>query len=287
MVSSGMRIFSRAILAAAILVSSCSLQKLIEPPGRPAVKPYQNPHTACAVCHGTDKPQPGPALFVAGVDPSDACLLCHDYKENHHPTDFAPADPSQFSFPLFDGKVKCLSCHEIHGGQAHGGTARLLRGGPYEDRREICFRCHSRERYGRINPHVMLDEEKRFRLVNGKPVCLVCHAKMPDPEKDVTTTVQFRADVGFLCWRCHPPMPDPFFSTHFLIKPKAAMLELMYETEEAEMVIFPLVPRGRITCSTCHNPHQAGVIQREGAAKGADARARLRTTTLCYACHRI
>ncbi len=285
-----MRYLIGMLLVSSILVASCSMHKLLYPEEHhPGAAPYKNPHVnaPCSVCHNSDKPQPGAPPFAAGVDPSEACVNCHDYKENHHPTDFVPANTSIFPFPLFQGKVTCLSCHEIHGGPDRRGTKRLLRGGPYEDRRQICFRCHSQERYALINPHNMLDKEKKFRQVNGKPVCLVCHAKVPNPERDVTATVQFRADVGFLCWRCHPPMPDPFFSSHFLVKPSPEVLKNMQETEATEIVIFPLVPRDRITCSTCHNPHEEGVIQREGAAKGAGRKGRLRSSSICYDCHRI
>lgn len=275
------------VLAAAIVVSSCSMQKLIAPERpRSLVPAYKSPHSLCVACHITEKPQAGGALFAPGTDPSVTCLECHDYNKNHHPVDFVPAVTSGFPFPLFEGKIRCLTCHEIHGGAGNEGTPKLLRGGPYTaDRRAICFRCHSSERYAAINPHLMLDEQNNYREVNGKPVCLLCHSQMPDPAKDYTENVRFRADVGFLCWRCHPPMPDPFFSTHFLKKPSAATLEAMHQAEERDMVILPMVPRGRITCSTCHNPHQERVIQHEAAAKGADRKGRLRLPSLCVACH--
>jgi nitrate/TMAO reductase-like tetraheme cytochrome c subunit len=133
----------------------------------------------------------------------------------------------------------------------------------------------------------MLDDDNSVRQVNGKPVCLLCHTKIPDTAADSTADVRFRADVGFLCWRCHPPMPDPFFATHFLVKPSAKTLNTMHQSEERLLVILPIVPRNRITCSTCHNPHQKGVIQRESAAKGADTKGRLRVSAICFACHSI
>jgi nitrate/TMAO reductase-like tetraheme cytochrome c subunit len=138
-----------------------------------------------------------------------------------------------------------------------------------------------------MDPHRMLDSEGNVREVNGKPVCLWCHSKKPDPAVDRTTDVRFRADVGFLCWRCHPPMPGDFFDQHFLVKPSTKTLQNIRETEERLLVILPLVPRGRITCSTCHNPHQKGVIQHEAAAKGADAISRLRLPSICFGCHRM
>ena len=123
--------------------------------------------------------------------------------------------------------------------------------------------------------------------VNGRSVCMLCHSNQPDPAKDSTNDVRFKADVGFLCWRCHPPMPGPFFDKHFLVRPSAETLRNILETEERRVVVIPLVPRGRITCSTCHNPHQEGVIQHEAAAKGADAVARLRIASPCFGCHRM
>ncbi len=279
------RILVPAVLAAALLTASCDLQRWVLPQQDRPAPAYKNPHTTCAACHASDKPRSGGALFAPGADPSSACINCHDYAENHHPVDFRPADASRIPFPLFDGTVRCLTCHEIHGGPDKTGTERLLRGGPYPDRREICFHCHSQEAYASIDPHRMLDAENRVRQVNGQPVCLLCHSKMPDPVNDYTTDVRFRADVGFLCWRCHPPMPDPFFSTHFLVTPSAQTLENMKQAEERDLIILPLVPRGRITCSTCHNPHQRGVLQHESAAKGADSRHKIRTRDLCSDCH--
>ncbi len=281
-----LRLLGYSVLAAVLLVS-CSLQELIQPHSLYPVPAYQNPHTFCGSCHETDSPGSDSALFTPGTDPSESCFGCHDYRENHHPVDFVPPDPARIPFPLFDGRVRCLTCHQIHGGPSHKGTPKLLRGGPYPDRRKICFNCHSGERYAAIDPHKMLDDAGNVRDVDGKPVCLLCHSKVPDPEVDRTNDVRFRADVGFLCWRCHPPMPDPFFRQHFLVKPSAETLKNIQSAEERLMVTLPLVPRGRITCSTCHNPHQKGVIRREGAAKGADATSRLRLSSICFACHRM
>lgn len=275
-----------SVVLAAVFISSCSLQRLLatNQDHLPAA-PYTNSHTVCGACHATDMPRSGEELFLPGIDPSSSCLACHDYKENHHPVDFVPDDPVGRPFPVFEGKIRCLTCHEIHGGPGKKGTVKLLRGGPYPDRRTICFRCHSGEKYSGIDPHVMLDNRNRVRTVNGQPVCLLCHSIMPDPAKDVTDVVKFRADVGFLCWRCHPPMPDTALNAHFLVTPSSTTLAVMHQSEETSMVIFPMVPRGRITCSTCHNPHQKGVIQHDAAAKGSDSRGRLRLPSMCLACH--
>jgi len=272
-----------------ILLSSCTMSELIYPKRgnyvHKAPEHHAHQDVACASCHGIDKPQPV-SPFAEGIDPSTRCLDCHDYETNHHPVNFAPADPAHFPLPLYEGKVRCQTCHEMHGGPEKKGTKRLLRGGPYPDRRQICFRCHIGQ-YTGINPHHMIDSSNKIRSVRGKPVCLYCHSSVPDPSVDTTETVGFRADVGFLCWRCHPPMPDEFFDKHFLITPSEQTLENMWETQIRNDVILPIVPRYRITCSTFHKPRQKGVLQRQSAAKGADERARLRLNDICTACHRM
>lgn len=161
-----------------------------------------------ASCYAKLQREPGQTALGETSVPSSKCLDCHQYRENHHPVDIAPADPADFPFPLYDGKITCLTCHvEDH----MGGGVKLLRGGPYDDRRDICFQCHSQEKFLEIDPHVMLDNDGKVLAVSGKPVCLLCHAVQPDPDKDRTEDVRFRADVAFLCWRCHPPMAPPSF----------------------------------------------------------------------------
>ena len=269
-----------------LLASSCSLHKTaVSGSQRPALYAYKHFDQPCISCHGIQTPQLNGAVFTPGFDRSGSCLGCHDYQENHHPIDVVPVDPAGYSLPLDEGKIRCLTCHEIHGGPQKTGTKKLLQGGPYQDRREICFRCHSREAYSLIDPHKMLDKQNRVREVNGKPVCLICHAKTPDPAVDFTESVRFRADVGFLCWRCHPPMPGEFFDLHFLVTPSAKTMNKITTATERRYVILPMVPRGRITCSTCHNPHQEGVIQRPAAAKGAGSKSKLRLPDICAACH--
>jgi predicted CXXCH cytochrome family protein len=237
----------------------------------------------------TTRPAPAKPFFPvteAGADPSSKCLYCHDYQQNHHPIDIAPADPADYPFPLFDGKIKCLTCHV----DDHDASSKLLRGGPYRDRREICFQCHSEDEYSKIDPHKMLDDNGKIVVVNGRPVCLVCHAVEPNPAKDRTGDVRFRADIAFLCWRCHATMVNAmFFQTHFLSKPSLKMVKFIEKNSEELELTIPLVPRERLTCSTCHNPHQKGVITYEPSSKGADEPGRLRLPSpeICFVCHDV
>lgn len=241
-------------------------------------------HNACIECH----PESPEGKLILNPEPelSSACLYCHE-RENHHPVDFYPDRPTPPNMPLQNGELRCLTCHKIHRLPELDGPPKFLRGGPYKDRREICLRCHNPEKEGKVNPHLMLDGPGKVRELNGRPVCLVCHIAQPDPEKDRTADVRFRADIAFLCWRCHPPMPGEFFTQHFLVNPSRKASRVMRKAEREMGVIFPLVPRNRITCSTCHNPHQDGVIIQKAAAQGADSAHKLRVSSLdmCIACH--
>jgi predicted CXXCH cytochrome family protein len=212
------------------------------------------------------------------------CLSCHDYRQNHHPVDIPPI--GEIPFPLTDGRITCVTCHF---GDHETGGANFLREGPYLPQRDICFKCHHREEYRGVNPHEMLDEDGRFRrIVGGMTVCVICHPGTPNPDVERTEDIRLRADVGFLCWRCHPPMVNALFQAqHLLVEPSREMRKNLEKSETEMDVLLPLVPRDRVTCSTCHNPHQKGVIRREAAAKGADAPDRLRVASprLCFACH--
>lgn len=275
------------LIAVAVFVMAASCAQVIQT----HVADVRKKHGRCDMCHVTAEPRKGQPLFAEGTDPSVVCLRCHAYARNHHPVDMVPPEyfdiASQKTFPLFRGEIRCLTCHDPHGGAGLTETSGLLRGGPYGDRRALCFACHRQESYAGIDPHIMLDRNGRIIEVNNGPVCLVCHSKTPDPQVDRTNDVRFRADVAFLCWRCHPPMPGEFFGHHFLVKPSAGTIRIMKRAERDMGVILPLVPRGRITCSTCHNPHQKEVMVHAPARTGADSlyRLRLQPSIICTACH--
>jgi predicted CXXCH cytochrome family protein len=242
-------------------------------------------HSTCNDCHD-------------GLEPSldgEFCLICHyDYNTNHHPINFEPPQSDLIihdflDMPLFDGKIQCLTCHQVHGGEGLNQTPRMLRGGPYSQIRLFCYRCHYQEKYQNINVHKMHETDGSIRIVQGKIICLFCHSEEPYAYLDRTYDVKFRADATFLCWRCHPPMAGDFFRQHFLEKPSDEMRLDIYRFELENDVILPLVPRGKVTCSTCHNPHQAEVMITEASRAGADTKGRLRIRPprLCMGCHPV
>lgn len=221
----------------------------------------------------------------------DSCLVCHpDHKKNHHPVDFVPphidlVNINEEKFPLFDDKIQCFTCHTADGDYIEGND-KLLRGGPYRDNRQLCFQCHYQDKYSKINVHKMHEDNGGLRIIEGKLVCTFCHPQNINNLYS-TETVEFKADISFLCLRCHPAMSSPHIKGHFSIVPSEKTKNKIRAFEEEHNVILPLVPKGRITCATCHNPHQKGVLIDERAMAGADSPNLLRTEKdlLCYGCH--
>jgi len=243
------------------------------------------PHSDCKSCHIGAKPEGETARFPSYTDPSNFCLDCHNYTVNHHPVNLIPTMQIKSQFPLFSNEIKCLTCHEMHGGPQRNGTPMLLRGGPYIDLRTMCFDCHTTEQYAHIDPHIMMNDGEDRTFINGKVVCLYCHELEPDPSRDRANMVLFKADVSFLCLRCHPLMHADYFEKHFLVTPSDEVYKNINRPEIRERFSLPLVPRGRITCTTCHNPHQEGIISYGPSAAGADSVHRLRDEHVCIGCH--
>ena len=282
--------FASVLAASIVLFSACGIRHGADPAAA-----HRPKHSACVTCHRLAEPIADGAtdqVFPSGSDPADFCIDCHQNSENHHPVGIAPAAMSSkaslSSYPLYDGKITCLTCHVAHAGPQLEEPRKLLRGGPYADRRDICFRCHFAESYASINPHRMLEADGAVRQVAGAPVCLLCHREQPRRDSD-PGTVTFQADIAFLCWRCHPPMPGDFLQKHFQRKPREKTRRVMEETERTQEIVLPLTGDGQVSCSTCHNPHQPGVLERRAAQAGAGSPGSLRIAgqAVCSACHAV
>ncbi len=255
-----------------------------------------NPHWTgmhCLECH-TDKQ--GGALQYGG----DAILLCN----RCHVSESAPADPHPVgvmppeamrktmpsSWPLQDGTVTCLTCHDALL-QMHDNpfpqlfNPSFLRGGPAAPEGGFCFTCHDKKEYRKENPHQQLDAAG---LIMEK-ACLSCHRTVPVADQDRESAMgSLRAEAERLCASCHGDKntDHPVRGNHLVSVPDT-MQEIQKQKMTGQGVYLPLLSN-RVSCVTCHNPHQRGVLKMSGAAAGAGETHFLRLKPgkeLCTYCH--
>ena len=136
----------------------------------------------------------------------------------------------------------------------------------------------------------MLDVHKQINA-QGKLIvetCLYCHTDRPDVSRERYKDVKFIGDLEPLCRRCHVIRGNHSGNFNHSVRPSPLTLARMQAIEKEFGIILPLDENGKLTCITCHNPHQSGVIRPESpAARGADSkyRHRLPGNRLCIECH--
>jgi len=217
-------------------------------------------------------------------------------------------------FPLEEGKVGCSTCHDVTWGcgvepSASRSVPSRLRGGQMTNPMMFCFRCHAEERYNAFNAHDQLDAEGI-----KADTCLWCHASVPDVHLRLegATSQVLRRQSFAVCRSCHRvARHHPAGGMHMEVAPTAEMKWHMsaYEMQATMRLSFPqllkyaqatkreprampLDDQGRITCITCHNPHEKGVLPaRNPRAVGAEPklavnhRLRALDSNMCVACH--
>lgn len=277
-----------------------------------------NPHwakDACGACHVMQDRRPI-RMVTDSVD--QLCLSCHDgvkAKRESHPVGRlavvrdveVPRD-----WPLADGRLACLTCHDV---KRHCTTTAarpsvnpaLLRAHQPDEPMHFCTQCHKADASWRMSPHKNLDEAGR--IVESS--CNFCHTQAPALASEGIRrgSPMLHTDDAQLCLTCHTrhwdvsplghvdrPVPDE-------IRRAMVARELTINRDQEndslpgsanldrEPATLPLA-RGRVTCYTCHNPHQAGLFPQRtplGAisTEKDDAHAALRVSSmeLCLACH--
>lgn len=257
----------------------------------------------CLECH-TETVNDG-NLSLRFTDILQTCR-CHGYTSDTytHPVDIVPSPEIKakipVELPLTDGKITCTTCHLIqwqcqNDPDAKRVNAIFLRVNPFLPRTAICYFCHDEQQYKMLDPHNQLDASGNIVVAT----CLYCHTEKPDEQKDFFKPgggkgqgVKLIGDLAVLCSRCHFKQSrlHPISASHFK-KPSAKTLRNMRKSEKQFRISLPLNYKGEVTCVTCHNPHERGVIPFDRVtAKGASEKARLRrpglANKICLACHR-
>ena len=273
---------------------------------------FQNPHwqnDGCSACHKGKPTRKNLKLHTTDIN--SLCNSCHESVSQHsyiHPFGMTPSKnimknmPRSFSKAVKRGKGKltCITCHDLpmtcldKNKSKQGLNPLFFREGPYKTRTELCYRCHDKSKYQRLNPH---DQISKAGKTNTK-LCTVCHKtvdKLKEAKSIDDVDFNFEGNLTAMCAGCHPVKPHPggafnFFSQkkgpNHLVKPSQKILEHKKKMEQENNIVLPLEPgTGKVFCGTCHNPHEKGVIKVVAAAKGADSDKRLRMQKICTNCH--
>lgn len=243
----------------------------------------------CSLCHQAGSNAP-PAFEVrprAGLDVNCRCHYNHP-EDLRHPTDVVLPEAMRSrmpaSFPLSDGKMTCVTCHSFKVLCApQKPEASSLRGAPYPDRSAFCYQCHDAAKYERLNPHRQLDTAGK--IVEEK--CLFCHIKKPDETRATFASIKLVGGLEMLCRGCHDVSDLHPAGKRHMVRPTLEYQARMRRLENHYGIVLPLDEKGRLTCITCHNPHEEGVIPKSQAgAPGAGQALRQRLPkALCAECH--
>ncbi|UCD35405.1 MAG: hypothetical protein JSU90_00835 [Nitrospiraceae bacterium] len=252
----------------------------------------------CSVCHEKTPKEGGDAFLKYGGDYTQLCK-CHGYTPGTyiHPVDIVPSEEKKVKIPkdlpLENDMVTCATCHDMYmqcqtTPRFKTLNPRFLRGAPYVSRTTLCFRCHDEKKYAMLDPHNQHTESGAINVDK----CLYCHVEKPDEKSATFKDVRLIGNLEVLCFRCHYKQSKlhPINANH-LVKPPDKILKNMQETEKQYGIILPLNYEGKVTCPTCHNPHERGVIpQGRPSAQGASEKYRLRLSgvnmLICVACHK-
>lgn len=149
-----------------------------------------------------------------------------------------------------------------------------------------------------ISPHEQINDEGEILWEK----CLICHKNIPDinAEKSIKDVkLRYDGNMNDICYKCHPigkhPGSEDITSQilqseapeHLVVPSKLVVKSMRFLMKDVQ-VVLPLEPKtGKVICSTCHNPHERGLLS--GRANwGADTRQRLRSEGLdiCQFCHK-
>jgi hypothetical protein len=290
-----MKYFTPAVIIIAAIFVSCvadeNRQGQIVSTTEEAPKTAEYHYTGeyCTDCHDQIPQEGGNKFLKFGGDYNKLCK-CHAPENYVHPVDIELSREKKAEIPtelpLQNGKITCLTCHDIYWQcRKRRVDKNSLRGRPFPKRSDFCYKCHEKADYGMLDIHVQLNAHGK--IIVDK--CLYCHTDKPDENRARYDNVKFIGDLEMMCQRCHVIRGSHAGNFNHLVKPSAKALARMQAMEKKFGIVLPLDKNGQLTCITCHNPHDKGVIRAGSpAAKGAGSKYRQRLPgRLCIECHQI
>lgn len=246
----------------------------------------------CNECH-EKIPAPGGERYLKSGGGYGYLCRCHGTSHDAyiHPFNMIPTTDKKermpSDFPLENGRVTCLTCHDIYLQCQKSLFARnSLRGSPYSKRTDFCYKCHIEKNFEQSDPHLQLTESGEIII----ETCLICHDEKPDEKHATFKDVTFIGNIELMCRRCHHIAGNHSGNhDHMGVKPSTDGIRRIKAMEERYNARLPLDEDGLMTCITCHNPHTKGVIPESNpGARGADSKYRHRLPEdMCKECHEM
>ncbi|MBW6520660.1 MAG: cytochrome c3 family protein [Desulfoarculaceae bacterium] len=131
----------------------------------------------CLLCHTQEKGGSGELR----PDVTEACASCHPSAKSYqsHPTDLVPKNPLPGDMLLVNGRLTCVSCHDVHArnGRAGKDTFFLRRN---VDGKSFCLICHDVTDKGHL--FIGATHGCRFQVCDSSArvdpttlLCIECH----------------------------------------------------------------------------------------------------------------
>ncbi len=224
---------------------------------------YENPHTIreyfnCLKCHvdiNSTKLKKQEQLDCKYKN--DFILLCYNChgtdEETCHPINAALKEgmtlPKGFELNK-DDLISCVTCHNP---DCSGDSDNIRYRNLNDIKESNCHDCHDFGPEKSTNPHLGKDDTLS---------CFICHKKGEKIES-------FGMSQKFVCLKCHKYKPHPSSVDH--LKPLRSTMALIPGMK--------LDRKGKIKCSTCHDPHIIG-------NKNSKLRS-FENITICEGCHQL
>ena len=266
----------RLLLVACVCVLCAGSARTSQDPGGDmlVVNPHGDPRQ-CTACHAG---QHAPYTAIAGEAVDAVCLTCHDGKiapAERHPSARrmdVPGIISPEGWPLADGKLTCLTCHDLSGhcqpdGDPLAAGNAFLRGPQPSNVVAFCAACHETPTTQvRFNPHRVFDATGAVEPGS----CAVCHVgaqadNVRAPLSSDSSPGALRHPELMLCAGCHTRHVDYFEPGHVGTVMPDDSKQRLAKTKRAinrglDDPPLRLGEGDRIVCTTCHNPHQQGLF---------------------------
>jgi len=270
----------------------------------------------CHIAHGS----PYESFLIEGAGNSALCLSCHQDKDifgpkgERKPFHVINVPPQKAKIPAdfikkgaktgYQGSIICLTCHQVHNHKTQEKFLLIMR----NEKSSLCLTCHLDKQYLSSSKHNLINSSPRERNLQGKTVaeggiCSSCHLPHK-PARNLSGKEDFTTQ---LCLSCHSKgnmgekvMPrgythpvsvslfekkeeDPFFAAVDAEKGKLALpLFNRYNVEDEN---------GKLTCSTCHEPHglatdsTEGQTAKESGGSKSSHLLREKSPDICRECH--